>query len=102
MGDNSKLDNLEDVCKRELAVLFSHINGETGLQTDLEEFGKSYRGRGPLQIEGSHNYGEFSKVAFESQYNSHMILLNNPDLVHEDPFLAFMSALWLYMTPKDS
>jgi len=29
-----------------------------------------------------------------------MYLLNNPDLVHEDAFTVFTSAIWFYMTPQ--
>jgi len=48
----------------------------------------------------NYNFGTFSKVAFKSQYNSHMTLLRNPDLMTETPFLAFMAAFWFYMTPQ--
>ncbi len=28
-------------------------------------------------------------------------LLNDPDLVHQDASVAFMTALWFWMTPQD-
>jgi len=29
-----------------------------------------------------------------------MALLQNPDIVHSDPYTVFTSALWFYMTPQ--
>jgi chitinase len=48
----------------------------------------------------NYNYGAFSKVAFKSQYNGHMHLLKDPDLMNETPLLLFMAAFWFYMTPQ--
>ena len=39
--------------------------------------------------------------ASPSSYNSKLYLLENPDLVHEDGFLAMSAGLWFYMTPQD-
>lgn len=36
-----------------------------------------------------------------STYNGKLRFLENPDLVHEDGYLAFASSLWIYMTPED-
>lgn len=60
-----------------------------------------YYGRGPFQMHWNQDYGKFSNVMGESSYNSKLRFLENPDLVHEDGYLAFASALWVYMTPED-
>jgi len=39
-------------------------------------------------------------VFVESQYDSKMVLLLDPDRVHTDAFTVFSSALWFYMTPQ--
>ncbi|KAK7406902.1 hypothetical protein VNO78_08538 [Psophocarpus tetragonolobus] len=55
--------------------------------------GKSYYGRGPLQLTHNYNYnaaGQFLKLD----------LINNPDLVAQDPVVAFKAALWYWMTPQ--
>jgi chitodextrinase len=44
--------------------------------------GRHYYGRGPFQLSWNYNYGAFSKVLVESEYDSHMHLLLNPDEVH--------------------
>jgi len=59
-----------------------------------------YYGRGPFQLSWNYNYGPFSKALVESSYDGHMYLLNNPDVVHEDAYTVFTSALWFYMTPQ--
>lgn len=61
--------------------------------------GVQYYGRGPFQLSWNYNYGAFSKVVFESTYDSHMILLRDPDLVHATSYRAFLAAIWFYMTP---
>ena len=58
-----------------------------------------YYGRGPFQLSWNYNYGQFSNIFAPSAYDSKMYLLNNPDLVHEDGFLAMASGIWFYMTP---
>ncbi|MDR0304814.1 MAG: hypothetical protein LBH98_08635 [Chitinispirillales bacterium] len=62
--------------------------------------GKSYHGRGPIQISWNYNYGQLS----EFLYGDKQILLDNPDAIcpkkPEDATLAFMSAVWFWMTPQ--
>jgi len=62
--------------------------------------GVQYYGRGPFQLSWNYNYGAFSKVVFEATYDSHMILLKDPDLVHATSYRAFLAAIWFYMTPQ--
>ncbi|XP_057862173.1 endochitinase 4-like [Cryptomeria japonica] len=58
--------------------------------------GKQYYGRGPLQLTGvclfhtNYNYGEAGKYFG-------LPLLNNPDLVAQQPDVAFKTSLWFWM-----
>ncbi len=63
--------------------------------------GRSYHGRGPLQISWNYNYGQFSEVYFKDKQK----LLNDPAIVSRDPVICFASALWFWTTaqfPKPS
>ena len=51
---------------------------------------------GPIQLSYNYNYGLFSKEYFGDK----MVLLNDPDKVKKDGELAFISALWFWMTPQ--
>lgn len=62
--------------------------------------GKSYHGRGAIQLSHNFNYGQFSEFYFGNKN----VLLNNPERVLE-PELAWASAVWFWMTvqpPKPS
>lgn len=43
---------------------------------------KQYYARGPFQLAWNYNYGRFSNIFVEGEYDSKMDLLENPDLVH--------------------
>lgn len=58
--------------------------------------GKSYHGRGPIQLSYNFNYGLCSDVL----YGDSSILLNNPEKVCEDGVLGFMTGIWFWMTPQ--
>uniref|UniRef100_A0ACD5TH24 Uncharacterized protein n=1 Tax=Avena sativa TaxID=4498 RepID=A0ACD5TH24_AVESA len=55
--------------------------------------GKTYIGRGPMQLSWNYNYGQAGSALGVD-------LLNNPDLVETDPMLSFETALWFWMTPQ--
>jgi basic endochitinase B len=60
--------------------------------------GKTYHGRGPIQLSWNYNYGAFGAALG-------IDLLGNPDLVTSDGAIAFETALWFWMTaqaPKPS
>jgi len=60
--------------------------------------GKTYHGRGPIQLSWNYNYGAFGEVLG-------LGLLDDPDLVTSDGVIAFTTALWFWMTaqpPKPS
>jgi len=58
--------------------------------------GKSYHGRGPIQLSYNYNYGQASEHIFGDK----TILLNNPELVSTDASISFMTAIWFWMTPQ--
>lgn len=51
--------------------------------------GWRFRGRGPIQLTGRHNYTQFSN-------DMGVDAVNNPDLVSEDKKVALMSAIWFW------
>jgi basic endochitinase B len=55
--------------------------------------GKTYHGRGPIQLSYNYNYGPFGAVLGVD-------LLADPDALTRDGVLAFRSALWFWMTPQ--
>jgi hypothetical protein len=109
-------------CKKELAAFFAHIahetrHGENGKYNDGLMFrhesntsspyihendsyppaaGKKYYGRGPMQLSYNGNYGYASDCIFGDK----KILLNNPELVENDPVVAFKTAIYFWMTPQ--
>jgi chitinase len=55
--------------------------------------GKTYHGRGPIQLSWNYNYGAFGEVL-------DVDLLADPDLVTADGRIAFATALWFWMTAQ--
>ncbi|XP_020213678.1 chitinase 10 [Cajanus cajan] len=60
--------------------------------------GKTYKGRGPIQLSWNYNYGPAGKaLGFDG--------LKNPEIVANNSVIAFKTALWFWMTeqkPKPS
>lgn len=99
----------DDDNKREIAAFFAHITHETGQMCYTNEingtsrdycdrtnskypcvYGKSYYGRGPIQLSWNFNYGPAGKaIGFDG--------LNDPDIVSRDSLIAFKTALWYWM-----
>jgi basic endochitinase B len=55
--------------------------------------GQTYHGRGPMQLSWNYNYGQCGDALGRD-------LLSDPSAVTRDPELAFMTALWFWMTPQ--
>ena len=55
--------------------------------------GWRYRGRGPIQLTGKHNYAKFSD-------DMDVDAVNNPDMVSEDKEVALVSAIWYWNSNK--
>jgi chitinase len=95
--------------KREIAAFFGNVNQESGglkfvRETNPTEIycdttntqypcaaGKSYYGRGPIQLSWNYNYGACGDAL-------NLPLLANPELVETDADVAFKTALWFWMT----
>ncbi len=58
----------------------------------------SYHGRGAKQLSYNYNYGPFSRTVFGSE-NMH-VLLQAPQRVANEGWLALSSAIYFYMTPR--
>jgi predicted chitinase len=102
--------------RREAAAFLANISHETGALVFAEEQnapsiycdasstshpcarGKTYHGRGPLQLSWNYNYGACGSAIGKD-------LLSHPELVSTDSTITFMTALWFWMTaqpPKPS
>eukprot|EP00253_Pinus_taeda_P030083 PITA_30083 len=96
-----------DVRKRELAAFFANVMHETEGMCYINEInpqsnycnssatwpcasGKSYHGRGPLQLSWNYNYAAAGKsIGFDG--------VNNPEKVGQDPTISFKAAVWFWM-----
>lgn len=58
--------------------------------------GKSYHGRGPIQLSYNYNYGQASELIFGDKN----VLLANPEKVIQDGVIAFETGLWFWMAPQ--
>lgn len=58
--------------------------------------GKSYHGRGPIQVSWNYNYGQVS----EFLYGDKNILLQAPEKVLASGDVAWMTAIWFWMYPQ--
>lgn len=58
--------------------------------------GKSYHGRGPMQLSWNYNYGLISSII----YGTKDTLLQQPELIVNDGKLGFMTAILFWMTPQ--
>lgn len=58
--------------------------------------GKSYHGRGPIQLSWNYNYGLISGIL----YGTKDTLLQQPELIVNDGSLGFMTAILFWMTPE--
>ena len=55
--------------------------------------GRTYHGRGPMQLSWNYNYAQAGDALG-------LDLLNDPDLVTRDGMVAWLTALWFWMTPQ--
>ncbi|XP_020692273.2 chitinase 4-like [Dendrobium catenatum] len=97
-----------DDSKREIAAFFAHVSHETTRMCFKDQAdksnpycdpnaqgypctpGKTYYGRGPLQISWNYNYGPAGQeIGFDG--------LNWPEGVSTDAIISFKTALWFWM-----
>ncbi len=100
----------QEQCKREAAAFLANISHETEFLKYIEEVntsnwdhycqanntyrcvpGKTYHGRGPIQLSWNYNYGACGEAIGKD-------LLNHPELVSTDSTISFMTALWFWMS----
>lgn len=67
--------------------------------------GRSYYGRGVIQLSWNYNYGAFSSWLYDNGFRRELIttrdiLLSRPDYVASDGELAILSGIWFWMTPQ--
>ncbi|UHA73377.1 glycoside hydrolase family 19 protein [Paenibacillus sp. 481] len=80
-----------------------YVNGQGGIgyvqsHSDYPAVaGKSYHGRGPIQLSWNYNYGLIGSIIFGDKN----VLLNNPEKITDDGRLGFMTAMLFWMTPQD-
>lgn len=82
-------------------LMFTHeLNTALTYTADNDEYpavaGKKYYGRGPMELSYNGNYGYASVCIFGDKN----VLLNNPDLIENDPVVAFKTAIYFWMTPQ--
>lgn len=58
--------------------------------------GKSYHGRGPIQLSWNYNYGLFSEMVLGHKDS----LLNHPEILTTNPEISFAAAIWFWVTPQ--
>ncbi|MBH5319608.1 chitinase [Paenibacillus sp. GSMTC-2017] len=81
----------------EISYINSTQIGYVASNTDFPAVaGKSYHGRGPIQLSWNYNYGLISGII----YGTKNTLLNNPELIVNDGKLGFMTAILFWMTPQ--
>ncbi|EGZ27452.1 putative chitinase [Phytophthora sojae] len=105
----------DDNDKRELAAFLAQTAHESDSFKAAEEYawntysvwqycdssvitcapGSRYHGRGPIQLSWNYNYDQAGKALG-------LDLLNNPDIVASNTDVAWMTALWYWMTPQGS
>lgn len=83
--------------KEELACLngCDHYSDTTDINYPPVK-GKSYHGRGPIQLSWNYNYGLFSETVLGNKDS----LLNNPELLTTNAELSFAAAIWFWVTPQ--
>lgn len=67
--------------------------------------GRSYYGRGIIQLSWNYNYGPFSNWLYDNGFMSDVItdrniLLSRPDYVATHADMAMLSGIWFWMTPQ--
>ena len=63
--------------------------------------GRRYKGSGPIQLTGRHNFGLFSQWAHrEGLVESPTFFVDNPELVRTEPRWGFLAATWYWTVAR--
>jgi len=64
--------------------------------------GKTYHGRGPMQLSWNYNYAPAGVALRPFVNDPNLDLLADPDRITADPKLAFATAIYFWMTPREN
>merc|ERR1712224_1095709 len=64
--------------------------------------GKTYHGRGPMQLSWNYNYAPAGVALRPLVGDPSLDLLANPEKITSDPKLAFATAIYFWMTPREN
>ena len=64
--------------------------------------GKTYHGRGPMQLSWNYNYAPAGVALRDPMKNPTLDLLANPGEITKDPVLAYATAIYFWMTPREN
>lgn len=79
----------------------SQYEGRSDLGNTQPGDGPRFKGSGPIQLTGRHNFGLFSRWAFEHGHiASPTLLVERPELVRSDPRLGFLAASWYWTVAR--
>lgn len=79
----------------------SAYNGRADLGNVHPGDGPRFKGSGPIQLTGRHNFGKFSEWAFAKRYvTSPTYFVDHPDLVRSDPRWGFLAASWYWTVAR--
>lgn len=79
----------------------SAYNGRADLGNIFPGDGPRYKGSGPIQLTGRHNFGEFSEWCHAQGYvDSPTYFVDDPDLVRDDPRWGFLAASWYWVVAR--
>lgn len=81
---------IEEICGTKGTCLNTYNTDWSGMYPPVA--GKSYHGRGAMQLSWPGNYGQAS----EYLYKSKTTLLSNPELVMQDGKVSFATAMWFW------
>ncbi|WP_235681139.1 peptidoglycan DD-metalloendopeptidase family protein [Tomitella gaofuii] len=63
--------------------------------------GVRFKGSGPIQLTGRHNFTLFSRWCAARGYTSDPgVVVNNPDMVRDDPRFGFLAASWYWTVAR--
>lgn len=81
---------IEEICGTKGSCLNTYNTDWSGIYAPVA--GKSYHGRGAMQLSWPGNYGQAS----EYLYKTKTTLLNTPELVMQDGKVSFATAMWFW------
>lgn len=79
----------------------SQYEGRADLGNTQPGDGRRFKGSGPIQLTGRHNFTLFSRWAYDHGHiASPTLLVERPELVRSDPRLGFLAASWYWTVAR--